>query len=119
MGGAVAFEMPDSIQPGEYSMGGGKESISHYSDGNPNVNANSNGDFNFNLGNFENVWNDNNAFLCFCNLHDFFSALTRRSFVFEVFLPAAKQNTLFLLEEFLSGARKSEIVKSILLGGKR
>lgn len=33
----------------------------------PEVNANSNGNFNFNLGNFENVWNDNNAFLSFCN----------------------------------------------------
>lgn len=33
----------------------------------PEVNANSDGDFNWNLGNFENVWNDNNAFLCFCN----------------------------------------------------
>ena len=31
----------------------------------PNVNVNSNGDFNFNLGNFENVWNDNNAFFGF------------------------------------------------------
>ncbi len=37
----------------------------------PNVNANSDGDFNWNLGNFEKVWNDNNAFLCFCNLYDF------------------------------------------------
>jgi len=42
-----------------------------YADGNhrvPNVNCNSDGDFKFNLGNFENVWNDDNAFLCFCNL---------------------------------------------------
>jgi hypothetical protein len=31
----------------------------------------------------------------------------------------AKQNTLSFLEEFFSGARKSEIVKSILLGGER
>ncbi|OGZ41657.1 MAG: hypothetical protein A3C80_00930 [Candidatus Ryanbacteria bacterium RIFCSPHIGHO2_02_FULL_45_43] len=31
----------------------------------------------------------------------------------------AKQNTLFFLEEFFGGARKSEIVKSILLGGER
>jgi hypothetical protein len=41
-----------------------------FADGNhrvPNVNANSDGGFNFNLGNFENVWNDDNAFLCFCN----------------------------------------------------
>jgi hypothetical protein len=32
-----------------------------YADGNhrvPNVNCNSDGDFKFNLGNFENVWND-------------------------------------------------------------
>ena len=37
-----------------------------YADGNhrvPNVNCNSDGDFNWNLDNFENVWNDNNAFL--------------------------------------------------------
>ena len=45
-----------------------------YADGNhrvPNVNANSDGDFNFNLGNFENPWNDDNVLLCFCNLNDF------------------------------------------------
>jgi len=45
-----------------------------FADGNhrvPNVNANSDGDFNFNLGNFENAWNDNNALLCFCNSNDF------------------------------------------------
>jgi hypothetical protein len=44
-----------------------------YADGNhrvPNVNCNSDGDFKFNLGNFENVWNDDNAFLCFCNLFE-------------------------------------------------
>ena len=40
---------------------------------NVNVNANSDGDFNFNLGNFENAWNDNNAFFCFCDLRDFSS----------------------------------------------
>lgn len=39
----------------------------------PEVNANSNGDWNWNLGNFENVWNDNNAFLCFCNKFGFSS----------------------------------------------
>ena len=31
----------------------------------PNVNAHSGGDFDFDLGNFENVWHDNLAFLCF------------------------------------------------------
>jgi hypothetical protein len=34
----------------------------------PEVNANNDGDFNFNLGNFENEWNDNNALLVFCDL---------------------------------------------------
>lgn len=40
-----------------------------YSDGNhrvPNVNRNSDGDWKFNLGNFENDWNDDNCLLCFC-----------------------------------------------------
>ncbi len=40
-----------------------------YADGNhrvPNVNCNSDGDFKFNLGNFENVWDDDNTCLCFC-----------------------------------------------------
>jgi len=31
----------------------------------------------------------------------------------------AKQNTLFLFRRIFGGARKSEIVKSILLGGER
>lgn len=41
-----------------------------HADGNhrvPNVNRNSDGDFKFNLGNFENDWNDDNCLLCFCN----------------------------------------------------
>lgn len=51
-------------------MGGMSYIAGEDADGNhrvPNVNANSDGDFNFNLGNFENVWNDNNALLCFRN----------------------------------------------------
>ena len=43
------------------------------SDGNhrvPNVNRNSDGDWNFNLGNFENDWNDDNCLLCFYNSFD-------------------------------------------------
>ena len=31
----------------------------------PSVNRNSDGDFKFNLGNFENDWNDDNCLLCF------------------------------------------------------
>ena len=33
----------------------------------PNVNANSDGDFKFDLGYFENDWNDDNCLLAFCN----------------------------------------------------
>lgn len=45
--------------------------LTRYADGNhrvPNVNRNSDDDFKFNLGNFENDWNDNNCLLCFCYL---------------------------------------------------
>lgn len=55
-------------------MGGALHTASGYADGNrrvPNVNANSSGDFNFNLGYFENDWNENNAFFSFCDLYDF------------------------------------------------
>jgi len=38
----------------------------------PNVNVNSDGDFNFNLGNFENDWNDDNVLLCFSDHPGFF-----------------------------------------------
>ena len=34
----------------------------------PYVHANSGGDFKFDLGNFENDWNDDNFLLCFCDL---------------------------------------------------
>jgi hypothetical protein len=57
---------------------GGLEGISYIVcwcvDGNhrvPNVNRNSDGDFKFNLGNFENDWNDDNCLLCFCDSNDF------------------------------------------------
>ncbi len=63
------------------------------------MNANSDGDFNFGLGNFENDWNDNNALLCFCDLSDFFSALARRSFVSEIFLPTAEHPAHFIEKE--------------------
>ena len=47
-------------------MGGGKEGISHYSDGNPNVlNANRNDDgqwLDANIDHPDNQWNDNGAF---------------------------------------------------------
>ncbi len=36
----------------------------------PNMNRNSDGDWNFNLGNFENDWNDDNYLVCFCHSFD-------------------------------------------------
>lgn len=58
--------MPNTIQPGEYSMGGGMDGASHASDGNPNVlNANRNDDgrwVNTYWDNPDNHWNTNGAF---------------------------------------------------------
>lgn len=45
-----------------------------YADGNhrvPNVNRNSDGDDKFNLGNFENDWNDDNVLVVFRDIDDF------------------------------------------------
>ena len=47
-----------------------------------NVNANSDGDFNFNLGNFENDWDDNNSLLVFRDSNDFFRPPYPRAVVF-------------------------------------
>ena len=60
-----------------------------HSDGNhrvPNVNANTDGDFDFNLGNFENDWNDDNCLLAFCNWFVSLPMLCRESFVLQFFL---------------------------------
>ena len=40
----------------------------------PNVFRNSDGDWKFNLGYFENDWNDDNCLLCFC--YSFFSPIS-------------------------------------------
>ena len=61
--------MPDSIQPGEHSTGGGAGGILYAtdSDGNPNifdVEHDDNGRWlNDNYGNPDNVWNGNNRFV--------------------------------------------------------
>lgn len=61
-----SIAIPNSIQPGEYSMGGGTEGASYISDGNPNVlNSNRNDDgqwLNANWDHPDNQWNDNGAF---------------------------------------------------------
>lgn len=77
---------------------GGTDDLSYiacaYSDGNhrvPNVNRNSDGDWKFNLGYFENDWNDDNCLLCFC--YSFFSPINLfigGSFFLQVFLPSAE-----------------------------
>jgi hypothetical protein len=66
---------PNKIQGATGVASGGKDGVSHnfvgdHSDGNhrvPNLNHNSDGDWNFNLDNFENDWNEDNCFLCFCH----------------------------------------------------
>lgn len=77
---------------------GGIDDLSYiacvYSDGNhrvPNVNRNSDGDWKFNLGYFENDWNDDNCLLCFCN--SFFSPINLfigGSFFLQIFLPTTE-----------------------------
>lgn len=71
---AGEFNTPNKIQRVTGVALGGMEGVLYiagwYADGNhrvPNVNRNSDGDFKFNLGNFENDWNDDNCLLCFCN----------------------------------------------------
>lgn len=63
------------------------------SDGNhrvPNVNRDSDGDWNFNLGNFENDWNDDRCLFCFRDTSDFLPLSIGGSFFLKAFLPAAK-----------------------------
>jgi hypothetical protein len=38
----------------------------------PNVNRNSDGDYKFNLGYFENDWNDDNVLVLFCDFDFYF-----------------------------------------------
>ncbi len=58
--------MPDSIQPGEYSMGGGTDDVSCDSDGDPNLlNSNRNDDGRRLYANYDRPddnWNDNGGF---------------------------------------------------------
>ena len=71
----VGLNAPNKIQRATGVALGEKESISYIcSDGChrvPYLYHNSDGDWNFNLGNFENDWNDDNCLLCFCNSFDF------------------------------------------------
>jgi hypothetical protein len=56
--------MPNKIQPGEYSMGGGMGGIPYNSDGDPNLlNVNRDGRWlNANYDNPDNQWNRDNGF---------------------------------------------------------
>ena len=76
----------------------------------PYVNRNSDGDFKFNLGNFENDWNDNNCLLCFCYsfvfqpqiekiwgwIFSFFSL----DFFLDIFFPATEHTTNFVKKKY-------------------
>jgi hypothetical protein len=61
----------------------------------PNVNANSEGDFNANLGNFEKVWNQNNAFFYFSDYQDPF-LFTSGGFVFQTVFPTTEHTSYFV-----------------------
>ncbi len=72
------IKTPNKIQRMAGAVLGGIEGVLYiagaYADGNhrvPNVNANEDGDFKFNLGNFENDWDDDNCLLCLCDSFDF------------------------------------------------
>jgi hypothetical protein len=66
----------------------------------PYVNANSDGDFEFNLGNFENDWNDDNCLLCFCHSLISYPSLSKGGmslYLFlDAFLPSAKHPSYFI-----------------------
>ncbi len=71
-GAALVFEQKrDQLPKGKwYASFDEKDRLWEDSDGShrvPGMDANSDGDFRFNLGYFEEVWNDDNAFLCFCD----------------------------------------------------
>lgn len=93
-----SLKTPNEMQCLAGAGRGGTDDLSYiacaYSDGNhrvPNVNRNSDGDWKFNLGYFENDWNDDNCLLCFC--YSFFSPINLfigGSFFLEVFLPSAE-----------------------------
>lgn len=51
----------------------------------PNVNRNSDGDWKFNLGNFENDWNDDNCLICFCHSFDSLAFIWREFFLANFF----------------------------------
>ena len=93
-----SLKTPNEIQRLAGAERGGMDDLSYiacaYADGNhrvPNVNRNSDGDWKFNLGYFENDWNDDNCLLCFC--YSFFSPTTLfvgGSFFLQIFLPSAE-----------------------------
>ncbi len=77
----------DKIQgmTGVVPGGKGRHAV-HTADGDgnhrvPNLNRNSDGDWNFNLGNFEKDWNDDNCLLCFCHLFDSLAIYWREFFL--------------------------------------
>ena len=96
----VGITAPNKIQEMTAVVSGGMEGIAHGSlraDGNhrvPNVDAHSDGDFKFNLGNFENEWNDNNSLLVFRYFNDFDRPLCAGGrFFIQALLPSAEHPT--------------------------
>ena len=93
--------MPNSIQPGEQSTGGGTDDILCFSDGDPNLlSANRNDDgqwLNANVDHPDNKWNDNGGFaFVIPQLSSFLSPILGRVLFCELAAPATEICTDFI-----------------------
>ena len=67
------------------------------------MNRNADGDFKFNLGNFENDWNDDNCLLCFCDSSDFSRhkhLSLGGSFLLQALFPTAELSADFIEKQY-------------------
>ena len=98
----ATYKVANTIQPGEHSMGGGADGVSH--DGSvAKINDNRNvpclnkddSKRNLNLNWWDNDWNPNYRFLAVRNFHCFSRYLTGGSFVLQLFAPSTEHPTDF------------------------
>jgi hypothetical protein len=105
--GCYGIAMPDSIQPGEYSKGGGMDDIRRSSDGDPNLlGVNRNGDgrwLNAYYDRPDDRWNRDNGFaFAVSQLSLFLSCFRGRVLFSELSAPAAK-HTANLIQFYRQG----------------
>ena len=101
-GALATHKVAHTIQPGEYSMGGGTDGAFHEGsvakvNGNRNVHELNKDDSkrNLNLNWFDNDWNGNCRFLAVRHSHDFSRPSTGGSFALQLFAPSAKHPAAF------------------------